>query len=191
MSGLITVGYFLFSLFFSLLTFILWARIALRYFRVSSLHPVSQATNVLTYPIVSPVSRLFPVKKNRPNRYDWACFIVLVVVELLKFTAIGLLFLREMLPLLYLLLYTLADLVVQPLTLLFYAIIIRVVMSWINPGWVHPIADILRLVTDPLLRIGRRIIPDISGFDFSPFIMLIILKIITLFIQASLPYQLI
>lgn len=191
MSGLITVGYFLFSLFFSLLTFILWARIALRYFRVSSLHPVSQAINVLTNPIVSPVSRLFPVKKNRPNRYDWACFIVLVVVELLKFTAIGLLFLREMLPLLYLLLYTLADLVVQPLTLLFYAIIIRVVMSWINPGWVHPIADILRLVTDPLLRIGRRIIPDISGFDFSPFIMLIILKIITLFIQASLPYQLI
>lgn len=191
MSGIITVGYFLFSLFFSLLTFVLWARIALRYFRISALHPVSQAVNALTNPVISPLSRVFPVKKARPNRYDWACFSVLVLVEAVKFIAIGLLFLSAMLPPLYLLLYTLADLVVQPLTLLFYAILIRVVMSWVNPEWVHPIADVLRSVTDPLLRLGRRVIPDISGFDFSPFIMLVSLKIITLFIQASLPLQLI
>ena len=64
-------------------------------------------------------------------------------------------------------------------------------MSWINPRWQHPLADLLRLVTEPLLRLGRRIIPDISGFDFSPYVMLIMLKVITLFISESLPMHLI
>ncbi|HFD2358171.1 TPA: YggT family protein, partial [Legionella pneumophila] len=40
------------------------------------------------------------------------------------------------------------------------------------------------------LRLGRIIVPDISGFDFSPFIIMVILKIITLFLSASLPWKL-
>lgn len=190
MAALITVGYFLFSLFFSSLIFVLWARIALRFFTVSSLSPVRQGIDNLTNPIVKPVAGILG-KKNTLNRYDWPAFIVLVVVELIKFTLISLLFLSAMLPPIYLLLYTVADLIIQPLNLLFYAIVIRVIMSWIKPDWSHPFADILRLMTEPALRFGRRIIPDISGFDFSPFIILIILKVITLFIQALLPLPLI
>ena len=71
-------------------------------------------------------------------------------------------------PILFILLYVLADLIIQPCNLLFYAIIIRVIMSYANPGWQHPLADFLRLLTEPLLILGRKIIPDISGFDFSP-----------------------
>ena len=191
MSGLIAVGYFLFALFFSFLAFVLWTRIALRYFRVSALHPISQTINALTNPVIMPLAHMFPATKTRRSRYDWACFSVLVVVELLKFIAIGSLFLGAMLPWSFLPLYTLADLIVQPCNLLFYAIAIRVLMSWVNPRWQHPIADLLRLATEPALNLGRRIIPDISGFDFSPYIILIILKVITLFISASLPLHLI
>ncbi|WP_133126770.1 YggT family protein [Legionella nagasakiensis] len=190
MTGLANVGHFLFSLFFSLLTFFLWARIALRYLRVSALHPVSQAIFALTNPIITPLERLFP-QKRLPPRYDWAAFTVLIIIELMKFVLMGLLFLGIMMPVIYILAFTLADLIIQPCNLLFYAIIIRVIMSWINPGWHHPVADILYLLTEPLFRLGRRIIPDISGFDFSPFIMMIILKIITLFISGLLPLRLI
>ena len=87
-------------------------------------------------------------------------------------------------------LYVLADLIIQPCNLLFYAILIRVIMSYVNPKWQHPATDFLRIITEPLLILGRKIIPDISGFDFSPIIMMIILKIITLFIGASLPWNL-
>ncbi|AHE66423.1 YggT family protein [Legionella oakridgensis] len=189
MTGLANVGHFLFSLFFSLLTFFLWARIALRYLRVSALHPVSQAIFTLTNPIIAPLERLFPQK--RPPRYDWAAFTILVILELIKFVLMGLIFLGIIMPITYLLAYTLADLIIQPCNLLFYAIVIRVVMSWVNPGWRHPAADFLYLITEPLFRIGRRIIPDISGFDFSPFIMMVILKVITLFISGLLPLRLI
>ena len=42
MVGLTVVATFVVSLFFSLLIFSLWLRIALRYFRVSPLNPISQ-----------------------------------------------------------------------------------------------------------------------------------------------------
>lgn len=191
MSGLVAVGYFLFALFFSLLSFILWTRIALRYYRVSPLHPISQGINKLSNPIILPLAHRFKTHKKPPSRYDWPCFSILVMVELLKFIAIGSLFLGAMLPWSFLPLYTLADLIVQPCQLLFYAVIIRVIMSWVNPHWQHPMADVIKRVTDPLLHFGHRLIPDIGGFDFSPFIILILLKMVTLFISASLPLHLI
>lgn len=191
MSGFLAVGYFLFALFFSLLTFVLWTRIALRYFRISALHPVSQGINKLTSSIVMPFTHLFPTPKKRLSRYDWPCFCLLVTVQLLKFITINFLFLGRILPWNFVLLYTLADLIVQPCNLLFYAVIGRVIMSFVNPKWQHPFADLLCIVTEPLLRLGRRIIPDISGFDFSPYVVMIILKVITLFISASLPFHLI
>ncbi len=191
MSGLVAVGYFLFALFFSLIAFVLWTRIALRYFRISALHPVSQSIYRITNPIVMPITHMFKIHKSHLQRYDWPCFSVLVMVELLKFVALGSLLLGVSLPWSFVPLYTVADLIVQPCNLLFYAVIIRVIMSWVNPHWHHPIADILCRVTDPLFRLGHRIIPDLGGFDFSPFLVLIVLKIITLFITASLPLHLI
>ena len=190
MIGLIAVGYFLFTVFFSLLTFVLWTRIALRYFHVSSLHPVSQAITGLTNPIITPIAHLLSLTKTRSSRYDWPCFLLLIVVEFIKFMLIFPLFFGAMLPWIFVPIYIVADLIVQPCDLLFYAVVIRVIMSWVNPRWQHPLADILRLVTEPLFRLGRRIIPDISGFDFSPFLVMILLKVITRFISASLPMQL-
>jgi len=193
MRGLIVISYFLFTLVFSLLTFILWARIALRYLRISPLHPVSQAINNLTNPVVLPFEHFFAhtKKKRRVNRYDWACFCILILVELLKFTSIAALFINQNLSWGFIPLYTLADLIVEPCNLLFYALIIRMVMSFVNPRWHHPVADVIRALTDPLLHLGHRIIPNISGFDFSPYLMLVLLKIITIYIDASLPLHLI
>lgn len=185
MSGLVSVGYFLFSLLFSLLTFVLWTRIALRYFRISALHPVCLAINRLTNPVLAPLSVLFTSKTKRLSRYDWSCFIALVIVEIAKFITFGWLLLGIFMPIALVVLYVAADLIVQPCDLLFYAILIRVIMSWVNPGWQHPFADVLRHVTKPILQTARRLIPDIAGFDFSPFLALIVLKVITLFISSS------
>ncbi len=191
MAGLTTVGYFLFSLFFGLITFVLWARFALRYFRVSSLHPTSQAIHAFTNPLVKPVQGLFKSGKTRAYRYDWACFSALVMAELLKFICIDMLIFGHVASLILLVSSTVADLIIQPCNLLFYALIIRVLMSWVNPHWKSPFADLIYLVTEPMLRFARRFTPFISGIDLSPFIAIIILKVITLFVEASLPASLI
>ncbi|TAL58594.1 MAG: YggT family protein [Legionella sp.] len=191
MSGFTAVGFFIVSLFFSLIIFSLWLRMALRYLRVSSLSPVSQLIHTITNPIIVPINKLFKLQYQPKHRYDYTGFGVLLIVELLKIISLSLLAFHAIIPVTFILVYIVADLIIQPCNLLFYAILIRVIMSFTNPGWQHPVADFLRMLTEPLLIIGRKIVPDISGFDFSPFIILIILKVITLFISASLPWPLI
>lgn len=190
MPGLAAVGLFLVSLFFSLFIFCLWLRMALRYFRVSTLNPLSQLIHTVSDPLVKPTEFLLKQKPKPGQKYELATIIVLILVEAIKILLISLLALGGIMSLPYFLAYILADLIIQPCDLLFFAILVRVVMSFVNPLWKGPIADFLRLLTDPLLRLGRKIIPDISGFDFSPYFMLMLLKVITLFISANLPWRL-
>lgn len=191
MSGFTTVGYFLFSLFFSIATFVLWLRLALTYFRVSTLHSLHRNVIALTEPFVKPVVNLLPKQTYKRHRYDLACFTLLLLVEVIKFLIFSYLFLTNIMPLWLLTLYVLGDLIVVPCNILFYAIMIRVIMSFINPRWHNPLEDLLRLITDPLLLPIRRHVPVIGNLDISPYLALILLKSITLFITASLPLHLI
>ncbi len=190
MSGLIAVGYFLVSVFFNLILFALWTRVALRYLKISSLNSFSQLIYTLTSPIVNPFYLLFRFNNTMRQRYDWPVFILIVLAELLKVLFLSLIVFQILFPPLLILIYALADFIIQPCNFLFFALLIRVIMSYANPYWNHPIASFLHTLTQPLIIFGRKIIPNISGFDFSPFIMMIILKMITLFIHASLPLNL-
>lgn len=190
MSGITAVSYFLISLVFSLVISTLWLRIALRYFKISHLNVFSQLIYSVTNPIVNPVNILLRLKPKPHIAFDWTAFGVLILIEAIKILLLGLLTYQILIPIIYLVIFVIADLIIQPCDLLFYAILIRVVLSYVNPGLVHPILDFLRVVTEPLLKLGRRVVPDISGFDFSPFIMMVILKIISLFITYSLPLRL-
>lgn len=190
MSGIIAVLIFIISLFFSLALFCVWLRIGLRYLRVSSLHPVSQFVTKITDPLVHPIQLLLGNKNNPKQKIDPAVLITLVLLEFLKIIIMSFLLLQALIPIVMIVIYVLADLLIQPCNLLFYAILLRVIMSYVNPQWQGPIADILRQLTEPLLILGRKIVPNISGFDFSPFIILILLQVITLFIEANLPWRL-
>lgn len=191
MSGVSAVSYYLIDLLFNLLVFILWLRIALRYFRISTLHPMGQLIYHFTDPLVRPIERFIQIKNPALRRYDLIAFAEIILLEVLKYALIGLLLgsaLYTRLP--HIFLFAFADLIIQVCNLLFLMVLIRVIMSWVNPSWHHPALDIIKLITDPLLRWGNSIVPNISGFDFSPLIILVILKIITLFISANLPYPL-
>lgn len=190
MPGFTAVGLFLLSLVFGLVILCLWARIALRYIRLSTLTPLGQLILTLTNPLIRPVNTLFKLQYQPGQKYDWPAFSILILVEILKIILIGLLAYHALVPITLIVIYVIADLIIQPCDLLFYAILIRVIMSYVNPSWQNPLADFLRLITNPLLSIGRRIVPDISGFDFSPFVMMILLKVISIFISTSLPYKL-
>jgi len=73
-------------------------------------------------------------------------------------------------------LYTFLNLLLQALS---WAILIRVLLSWI-PGLNqdNPLVRILRQVTDPILEPARRFIPPIGGLDLSPVIVLLLLQLL-------------
>ena len=164
---------------------------ALRYFRVSALHPISQMIISLTHTLLMPFNQLCALLKLNMRRYDWACFMLIVMTELIKFFLMGLLFLNAMLPVSLIAVFTLAELIVEPCNLLFYALIVRIIMSWINPGSQQPLVYLAFLVTEPILSPLRRRLPAFAGFDFSPLIVIVVIKVITLFITVSLPLPLI
>jgi YggT family protein len=49
-----------------------------------------------------------------------------------------------------------------------YAIIIRVVLSWVNPGSANPMAILIDRLTDPIMAPVQQRLPAIGGLDLSP-----------------------
>ena len=62
------------------------------------------------------------------------------------------------------------------LDVFFYAILLQVILSWVNPH--TPIASALDSLTRPILAPIQRIIPMTNGIDFSPVVALILLQML-------------
>ena len=57
-----------------------------------------------------------------------------------------------------------------------YAIIGRVIMSWIDQPGAMRITVILREITEPVLGPLRRIVPNMGGLDFTPIVAMLLLQ---------------
>jgi len=64
-----------------------------------------------------------------------------------------------------------------------WVIIIRALISWVNPDPRNPIVQFLQKATDPVLRPLRKLVPPWKlGLDLSPFIAVLII----IFLQYAL-----
>lgn len=65
-------------------------------------------------------------------------------------------------------------------------ILIRMVMSWVNPYGRDEFSRIIYQITEPMLKPFRVIIPlgDMGGFDAAPLILMVILEVIKRIIIA-------
>lgn len=191
MNGLYSVGYFLISSLFGLMTFVLWARLFIRFFAIGTFHPFSQTIYKLTAGAILPIQKHITRYHYTRGRFDLDCFIVLIACELLQFTIMSFCFLNHSLSFIDIGLYVLVDVIVQPCNLLFYAIIIRTVMSWINPLRQDALSSLLLMVTEPLLRRIRRALPNTGVMDFSPIVAIMALKAVTIVVSSLLPMPLV
>lgn len=68
-----------------------------------------------------------------------------------------------------------------------WIIIIRVLISWINPDPYNPIVQFLRGITDPALDAMRRIMPRFlwsTGLDFTPLLLILFLQVLMLLLKS-------
>jgi YggT family protein len=73
------------------------------------------------------------------------------------------------------------------LTVYYWLIIVRALISWVNPDPRNPIVQVLQLVTEPVLAPIRRRLPMWRmGIDLSPLIAILIVIFIQYFLVASL-----
>ncbi|MEW6265578.1 MAG: YggT family protein [Thermodesulfobacteriota bacterium] len=82
---------------------------------------------------------------------------------------------------------SLASLLNLALTVYMWLVIIRAVISWVNPNPYNPVVQFLGRITDPALNQIRRIFPlTLGGLDFSPVILILLLVFANDFVVFSL-----
>lgn len=64
-------------------------------------------------------------------------------------------------------------------TVLTLAVFIRALLSWIMPNESGGLTRVLLDVTEPVLRPIRRILPPVSGIDFSPIVAMIAIQVVS------------
>lgn len=74
----------------------------------------------------------------------------------------------------------LVNLLVLLLYLYTWIIIIRAVMSWMNPDPNNPLVKALYLVTEPVLKPLRSLVPParLGGIDISPILAIVLIQIL-------------
>ena len=79
-----------------------------------------------------------------------------------------------------------AQIISAILTILTWIIVIRALISWVNPDPYNQIVQFLYRVTEPILIPIRRILPAMGGFDLSPIVALVGIMFIRSFLVQTL-----
>lgn len=86
------------------------------------------------------------------------------------------------------LLAALAQVLDVVLTVLYWMIIVRALLSWVNPDPHNPIVQFLQAVTEPILVPIRRLLPSAFrwGLDISPIIAILAVMFLKAFLVRTL-----
>lgn len=163
---------FLINTLTDLYVFILIARFILVYARNDSRSPTTRLIAKVTDPLVRPLKRFVPTLKG----FEFATLLCLYLIEMVKFILLGI-FVFGFPNLLALPILALAEVLKLGIDVFFYAIIAQVILSWV-PYSYNDLYNILALITSPIMRPLRRLIPPIGGFDITPIPALIGLQLI-------------
>jgi YggT family protein len=80
----------------------------------------------------------------------------------------------------------LANILNVVLTVLYWLILIRALVSWVNPDPYNPIVQFLYRMTEPVLYPLRRVLPLMGGIDFSPIVAFLAIIFLKSFLVATL-----
>jgi YggT family protein len=139
---------------------------------------VAQFLVSFTNPLLKPLRRIVPGLFG----IDMASIVLLVMLELVLQSLLALL-LNVPLSATLLLVKSAYGLLGSLLTLYLVAILVVVILSWVNP-YPNPLSQLLGRVTQPLLRPAHKLLPAGNTFDFSPLLVSIVLVLL----QMAVPF---
>lgn len=175
-------GLFLIQSVFDLYIFILLLRVVLQWVNTDSHNPLFVLVTKLTNPPLLPIRRMIPSLHG----IDLAAVILLLGLEMIKLVFLVWLQINTAPHLIGLFVLGFAELLNQLINIFFYAVIALTILSWISPLAHGPLVEILVRISEPLIRPIRGILPSISGLDFSPLILIIGLKLLSILLVQPL-----
>jgi YggT family protein len=174
---------FLVQVIFGAYILIVMLRFLLQLVKADFYNPVSQFVVKVTTPPLRPLRRMIPGIAG----LDIAS---IILMWLLKSLELALIMMIGGLgtSLLSALIWSIPELISLFINVFLFAILIQVIISWVNPGGYNPVIGLLYSLTEPLLGPARRIVPPISGLDLSP--MLVMIGLVLLKMLLLPPVQL-
>jgi len=172
---------FLISTLFSLYILAVMLRFLLGMVRADFYNPVSQFLVRITNPVLVPLRKVIP----SIGKFDISAVVLMIALQILALTLIVLLR-GGGVPVSAVIILSLAELVSLAINVFFFAIIIQVILSWVNLGSYNPVTSLVYSLTSPVLRPIQQLIPPISGIDLSPLFAIIGLQVLRMLVMPLL-----
>lgn len=174
-------GVFLIQTLFGFYILAVMLRFLLQWVRADFYNPLVQFLVKITNPPLLPMRRLIPGYLG----LDMAAVVLMMGLKVVELTLVFLLN-DQSVQFGGVLLMAFAELLNLLLNVLFWAVIIQAILSWVNPDPSHPAVTLLYQLTEPVLRPARGVLPPISGIDLSPILVLIALQLLKMVLIAPL-----
>lgn len=173
---------FLISTVFNLYLMMVLLRLWLQLAKADFYNPFSQFVVKATHPIVGPLRRIIPPIGS----FDVATLLLAILVSLAKYLVLALVLGGNITPVGLLIMGALG-VIKEALTLAFWVLILRAILSWVSQGR-NPIELVMNQLTEPMLAPIRRIIPPLGGLDLSVLVTIVGLQFLQLLMGDFLPY---
>ncbi|WP_454846653.1 YggT family protein [Pseudomonas farris] len=183
MLGLNDAAIFVIKTLGSLYLLIVLLRFILQLVRANFYNPLCQFIVKATQPLLKPLRRVIPSMFG----LDMSSLVLALIVQMVLIAVILLLKGFEVDALL-LVPWALIAIFSLFLSVLFYAMIISVILSWVAPGSHNPGAELVAQITEPVLAPFRRIIPNLGGLDISPIFAFIVIQLLQSWLIPRLAY---
>ena len=172
----VQIGQFLVDVLATFFVFVLLARFHFQWLRVPFRNPIGEFIIAVSNWIVRPARRVVPALGG----LDLATLLAALFVQALALYLMAALagggFGNEPGRVLVVLLLAAAfDLVRYSLYILVFAVVVQVVLSWVNPH--SPVLYLFDAMTRLFLRPIRRVVPLMGSIDLSPLVLLVLLQI--------------
>jgi YggT family protein len=183
MLGLNDAAVFIIKTLGSLYLLIVLMRFILQLVRANFYNPLCQFIVKATQPLLKPLRRVIPSMFG----LDMSSLVLALIVQMVLIAVI-LALKGFMVDWLLLVPWALIALFSLFLNILFYAMIISVILSWVAPGSHNPGAELVGQITEPVLAPFRRIIPNLGGLDISPIFAFIVIQLLQSWLIPRLAY---
>lgn len=161
-------------------------RFLLQWVKADFHNPVCQALVTVTHPPLKLLRRFVPPI----GKIDSSSIVLALLLQMLINLSIWLL-LQGVKPNFFtLLILSCANLIGLTLNIFIFAIFAQALLSWFNPNSYNPAFALLARLTEPVLNLCRKIIPDLNGLDFSPLAAIILLQLTKMLLLPPLEEQL-
>lgn len=182
MNGFVyNAGSLLINVIFGIYIFMLLLRLIFQVLRADFYNPLSQAIVKITNPPLLPLRRIIPGLWG----IDLASVVLILFLQYVEFWLLDLLG-GQAFHGLFLLFKTILMFFNSIIWIFLGAIFIRIILSWVSPYGMgqNPVINLVYTVSEPVLRPARRILPPISGLDFSPILAIVALYILNMAISS-------